>query len=210
MDDLASPSLAASQPAGLRARKKHLTQAAIEEAALRLFQQRGYEQTSIQDIANAVMVSPRTFFRYFESKEDVLSAATQAILRQGIRSLQRVSPAELPLSALTVMLTEMARLYQEQKASFLIRYQVVMRTPSLASVYLYALMQMEPTICDALCAHLETVASRREIRFLVAICIAALRTALTVWLEQDARGDLTALLREHLGRLSCLAAAGAE
>jgi len=56
----------------LRERKKRLAQATIEETALRLFQQQGYEQTSIQDIANAVMMSSRTFFRYFASKEDVL------------------------------------------------------------------------------------------------------------------------------------------
>ncbi len=52
----------------LRARKKRLAQATIEETALRLFQQQGYEQTSIQDIADAVMMSSRTFFRYFASK----------------------------------------------------------------------------------------------------------------------------------------------
>ncbi len=52
-----------AQPVSLRERKKRLAQATIEETALRLFQQRGYEQTSIQDIADAVMMSPRTFFR---------------------------------------------------------------------------------------------------------------------------------------------------
>ncbi len=187
---------------GLRERKKRLTQAAIEEAALRLFQQHGYEQTSIQDIADAVVMSPRTFFRYFSSKEEVLIAPTDGILRDGIRALQRVSPAEPPLSALIVMLMEMAKRYQQQKDSFLLRYRVALQTPPLASLYLYALMNMEPTICDELCSHLETVVNRTEIRFQVAISIAAFRVALTVWLEQDATEDLAALLSEHLKRLS--------
>src|SRR5205085_8923902 len=60
----------ASQPMSLRERKKRLAQATIEEAALRLFQQKGYEQTSIQDIADAVMMSTRTFFRYFARSEE--------------------------------------------------------------------------------------------------------------------------------------------
>ena len=47
------------QPMSLRERKKRLAQDTIEETALRLFQQQGYEQTSIQDIANAVEVSRR-------------------------------------------------------------------------------------------------------------------------------------------------------
>jgi AcrR family transcriptional regulator len=210
VDNLELPAHTASPPTGLRARKKHYTQVAIEEAALRLFEQRSYEQTSIQDIADAVMVSPRTFFRYFASKEELLVAPTQRIVQAGIRSLQRVSPAEPPLSALTAMLTAMARQYQEQRAGFLIRYQVAMQTPPLASMYLYALMTMEPTICDALCAHLETVTSQHEIRLLVAICVAAFRLTLTIWLEQEATGDLIALLHDNLDHLSPLSAARAE
>jgi len=56
----------------LQEHKKRQAQAVIEETALRLFQQQGYEHTSIQDIADAVKMSPRTFFRYFASKEEVL------------------------------------------------------------------------------------------------------------------------------------------
>lgn len=210
MRDIISPPPDVASPLGLRERKKRLAQATIEEAALRLFQRQGYEHTSIQDIADAVMMSPRTFFRYFASKEELLSAPMQGILIEGLRALQRVSPAEPPLSALTVLLMDMARLYQQQKASFLIRYQVAMQTPSLASVYVYTLLNMEPTICDALCSHLETSTSPDEIRFLVAMCITAIRVALTAWFEQEATGDLPALLQEHLERLSFLGAGGAE
>ncbi len=77
-----------AQPMSLRERKKRLAQATIEETALRLFQQQGYEQTSIQDIADAVMMSPRTFFRYFASKEEVLFGPMRAILRVTARSTQ--------------------------------------------------------------------------------------------------------------------------
>src|SRR6266567_5947641 len=80
-----------SQPVSLRERKKRLAQATIEETALRLFQQQGYEQTSIQDIADAVMMSPRTFFRYFASKEEVLFGPMHEALDESIRSLQSVA-----------------------------------------------------------------------------------------------------------------------
>ena len=56
----------------LRERQKWLAQSTIEETALRLFLRQGYEHTSIQDIADAVKMSPRTFFRYFASKDEVL------------------------------------------------------------------------------------------------------------------------------------------
>jgi AcrR family transcriptional regulator len=190
---------------GLRERKKRLAQATIEETALRLFQQHGYDQTSIQDIADAVMMSPRTFFRYFASKEDILFAPTQAIVNDGIRYIQSVPPAEKPLSALTATFLYIASQYEERKDTFMIRYQVAKETPQLASLYLYSLVSMESAICDALCARLETATNRRDMHFLVAICMAALRVAFETWLEQGASGDIVALVRENLERLSSLA-----
>jgi AcrR family transcriptional regulator len=190
---------------GLRERKKRLVQATIEETALRLFQQHGYDQTSIQDIADAVMMSPRTFFRYFASKEDILFAPTQTLVNDGIRYLQSVPPTTLPLAALTATFLYIASQYQERKDTFMIRYQVAKETPQLASMYLYSLVSMESAICDALCAHLETATNRQDMHFLVAICMAALRVAFETWLEQEASGDIVALVRENLERLSSLA-----
>jgi AcrR family transcriptional regulator len=57
---------------GLRERKKQKTRETIIKVALELFAERGYEQTTIADIADAAEVSPRTIFAYFPSKEDIL------------------------------------------------------------------------------------------------------------------------------------------
>jgi AcrR family transcriptional regulator len=57
---------------GLRERKKARTQATIQATALKLFGQKGYDETTIDEIAEAAEVSPSTFFRYFPTKEDVV------------------------------------------------------------------------------------------------------------------------------------------
>jgi len=59
---------------GLRERKKIKTRAAIREHAMRLFKEHGYNETSVEQIAEAAEVSPSTFFRYFPTKEDVVLA----------------------------------------------------------------------------------------------------------------------------------------
>jgi AcrR family transcriptional regulator len=57
---------------GLRERKKARTRAALRDHGLRLFRERGYQATTIEQIAEAADVSPSTFFRYFPTKEDIV------------------------------------------------------------------------------------------------------------------------------------------
>lgn len=83
---------------GLRERKKLRTRRAIAGAALRLFDERGYEETTISDIAAAADVSPRTFFSYFPSKDDVVFAEMDERLAEVREGLASRPAGETPLA----------------------------------------------------------------------------------------------------------------
>lgn len=78
---------------GLRERKKRQTRAALAESALRLFAEKGYDSTTIADIAAAADVSTRTFFSYFRTKEEVVFADTDERLNRLREALAGVDPA---------------------------------------------------------------------------------------------------------------------
>lgn len=86
--------------AGLRERKKQETRAAIHDAAMRLFAERGYAQTTIADIAAAANVSRATYFGYYATKEDVVFGAAPAALADLASRLEGArSPAAVIESA---------------------------------------------------------------------------------------------------------------
>jgi AcrR family transcriptional regulator len=89
---------AASPRPGLRERKKARTRAAIREHALRLFRDKGYDDTTVEQIAEAAEVSPSTFFRYFPTKEDVVLQDDLDLL--WLEAVQQQPPELSPIAAL--------------------------------------------------------------------------------------------------------------
>jgi AcrR family transcriptional regulator len=94
------------QASGLRERKKEKTRQALASAAMRLFAERGYEATTVADIAAAADVSTRTFFAYFPSKEDVFFAGTQERLDLVRQAFAAQAAALPPLAAMRATLDQ--------------------------------------------------------------------------------------------------------
>jgi AcrR family transcriptional regulator len=118
---------------GLRARKRAAARAAIERAAIALVLERGYERVTVDMICTAGMVSPRTFFNYFGSKEGVFLGpapddATEAVTRAF--SADTGAPVVLALARAVF-----SALYEGQPDAELARarMKVVMDSPELLS-----------------------------------------------------------------------------
>src|SRR5690242_3821738 len=95
---------------GRRARKKQHTRDELVSAATRLFAERGFDETTTADIAEAADVSQRTFFRHFASKEAVLygdSDEIAAALGDAIRARPK---KESPLTAVAAALRDLAQI----------------------------------------------------------------------------------------------------
>lgn len=95
----------ATKESPLRERKKERTRLALVEAAIDLFERKGFESTTIAEIAAAAEVAPRTFFAYFPAKEDVLFADTADRLALGVAVFGERGPADRPADLL-MRLTE--------------------------------------------------------------------------------------------------------
>jgi AcrR family transcriptional regulator len=119
---------------GRRERKRVATRAAIEDAAWRLFAERGFTATSVDAIAEHADVAPRTFFRYFPSKDAVLYGDSRA-LEQAFRDALAARPDDEPaVASFAAALRAIAPLVDGQRDRHLLRRRILSddRGPAVA------------------------------------------------------------------------------
>lgn len=109
---------------GLRERKKVRTRRTLREEALRLFRERGYAQTTVEQIAAAADVSPSTFFRYFPSKEELVIAddVDPVIIERFRAQPQDVTVFDALRSAVTGVASSMSKeqwRFEQERAALL-------------------------------------------------------------------------------------------
>jgi AcrR family transcriptional regulator len=88
----------------LRDRTRRAVRAEIAEAAVALFAERGFDETTVEDIARAVGMTKRSFFRYFPTKEDAVFAGTEVLVEQVVEALRARPTGEDPWEALRQVL----------------------------------------------------------------------------------------------------------
>ncbi|MET9242429.1 helix-turn-helix domain-containing protein [Nonomuraea sp. NPDC003709] len=140
---------------GHRERKKARTRRALLEAAVRLFSERGYEQTTVAEIAAAADVAPRTFFAYFASKEEVLFLNAEDRGQIMLEVIAGRKPGE-PLGDLLGRMFEalVRSLAEGDELDFALsplRARLVFTEPALRARGLTLILQEQPVLAGALC-----------------------------------------------------------
>ncbi|MEV5019587.1 TetR/AcrR family transcriptional regulator [Streptomyces sp. NPDC053780] len=171
---------------GLRERKKRATRAALAEAAVRLAAEHGAEKVTVEAISAAAGVSVRTFFNYFDTRDDafvVIDADAGARMRRAVLD----APAALsPLEALReAMAAELAEAEQQHEL-WRLHAEVLHASPHLLARGVGAHMAAEADLADALAERLrgtgaEEAASGLYPRLLAAVAGAAVRTSVEHW-----------------------------
>jgi AcrR family transcriptional regulator len=177
---------------GWRARKKAATKLAIQEQALRLFVEKGYDATTVDEIAAAAGVSHMTFFRYFPRKEEVVEYDEYDPL---IEELIAARPgSEAPLTALhTAIRTGLAQVLATDRQALLIRTGLVLHNPVLRSRNLLAQDTTRELFARALARRAGLAQPDFAATVQASAALGAIGAAMTAWIEHDGQ-DLIALI----------------
>ena len=183
-----------SQPRpSLRERNHERTRAEIAEHALALFAVHGFDDVTVDDIAAAAGISRRTFFRYFDTKEDALLPGDASRLRRLEEALRARPPAEGAFDAVRGAVLELAQDYETSSEEFLQQARLVLATPSVHARSLGHQAEREAVIRAFVAERTGNAETSLLPQLLAAGCMAGLRAALTTWLHDDGRTDLVVL-----------------
>lgn len=191
---------------GLRERKKLATRDALHDAAMRLFEAHGVDGTTVEEIAAAVDVSPRTFHRYFASKEEVVFAGSEQ-RRQRFRAALAERPSDEPLlESLRRVVLDMTSRFVADPEPEARRQRLLRREPGLSARRSEQTTAWQQVFTEHAAARL-SVPADDPLAVLVGACTsAAMRTALDHWLDFP-ESDYTAVVDRCFALLADLGTA---
>lgn len=176
----------------LRDHKKARTRAALGDAAVLLFLERGYECTTIEEIAAASGVSRRTFFRYFPTKEAAFFAMHDARFDAFVAAVDSTRAQAGAWPALHDALLAVARAYAADRRGSLAWHAVLAAVPALRA---QELANEERWEAKFRAVFVEDGCGDFEAAVRAGALMGVLRAALAEWVAGDARADLTVLGR---------------
>jgi AcrR family transcriptional regulator len=175
----------------------------LEQAALALYGERGFESTTVAEIAKRAGLTERTFFRHFADKREVLFAGAGPFQELLVSTVADAPDSLAPIDAAATGLEAVAAQLQERREFARRRQAVIAANPELQERELIKLASWSVALADTL--------RRRGVgdpaaSLTAEVAIAVFRTAFERWIDEANERDLPELVRDSLGRLKALAA----
>jgi AcrR family transcriptional regulator len=179
----------------------------LERAAMELFAERGFEQTTVTEIAARAGLTQRTFFRHYADKREVLFAGAPVLEEFLVNSVASAPDSAAPIDVVTAAVVAVGAVMQERREYSRQRQAVIDANPELQERELIKLASLASAIAGALrkrgvgdpAASLTAEAG-----------IAVLKVAFTQWVYQTGPADLPELMRTSFGELKAVTAASAK
>ncbi len=180
---------------GLRECKRAKTMSAIQKEALRLFGEKGYEATTVEEIAAAVDISPRTFFRYFPTKDDVLRDVYDPLLIEALgRQLEALSTGAAIRAAIHEIYDDIA---PEGIDQGLARWQIISSEPKLRALLLEEITGGFGALLEAIARRLGPDVDDFAARVYAGAFMGSMFAAWIAYLEEP-QADMVALIDRAL------------
>ncbi len=190
-----------SETVGLRERKKRERRRRIEDAAVELFERQGFDATTIEQIAAAADIAPRTFFSYFDTKDDVVLADYADRLDRILDELDQRPPDEPAWSALQGSFATVAADYAAEADRLTRRFDIMAATPSVQARSLQLQAGWEHTLTAHLSTRLAVPSGDPTPRLFAATAVAVMRASLQHWLTAPRTVELPTLVQDAFDRL---------
>jgi len=177
----------------------------LEQAALELYVERGYENTTVSEIAERAGLTERTFFRHFADKREVLFSGSAALTELLVNATLGAPASASPMEAVSAALEATGAVIQRRGAGAQQRQSVIAANAELQERELIKMASWASALSDAL--------RRRGVEDPAATLtaetgVAVFRVAFARWVGQPRKRDLPKLIRESLDQLRELAGGG--
>lgn len=194
---------------GLRERKKRDRRRSIEAVALSRFEKNGFDSTTIDEIAAAADIAPRTFFSYFPTKEDVVLADYADRLERTTDELGRRPKAEAPWLALRQSFAVVAADYEAERGAMIRRFAIMAANPSVQARSLQLQAGWEDTVAAVLTQRTGAAVDDITPRLMSSAALACMRSSIRHWMLTGHQRSLPGLVEASFDRLAAgLSAAG--
>ncbi|WP_443048386.1 TetR family transcriptional regulator [Streptomyces sp. H39-C1] len=182
------------------AAQRHRVRQDLAASAMHLFASRGYEATTVDDIAAAAGVARRTFFRHFRSKEEAIFPDHDDTLVRVQAVLDSAEPHEHPLDTVCRGITEVLRMYAESPEVSVERYRLTREVPTLREREIASVARYERLFTRYLLGHFDESAHHDGdddpllAEVAASAVVAAHNHVLRRWLRAGGKGDVEAQL----------------